>query len=172
MIHAATDAHLWAREYERELTDVLKLQSDVARAVAEEVQARVTAEERARLASAGSVNPAAYQEFLLGQHYLWRLNEEDLARAIEHFEQSVRLDPSYAAAYAGLSHAWWWRGIWGATTFKQVESPSRAAAVKALELDPGLPEAHVSVGRIKFGHEWDWSGARGGVHTCARDRSQ
>jgi TolB-like protein/DNA-binding winged helix-turn-helix (wHTH) protein len=159
LIHAATDAHLWSREYERELTDVLKLQSDVARAVADEVQARVTAEERARLASAGSVTPAAYQEFLLGQHYLWRLNEEDLARAIGHFEQSLRLDPDSAAVYAGLSHAWWWRGIWGATTFKQVESPSRAAAVKALELDPGLPEAHVSMGRLKFGHEWDWSGA-------------
>jgi TolB-like protein/DNA-binding winged helix-turn-helix (wHTH) protein/lipopolysaccharide biosynthesis regulator YciM len=159
LIHAPTDAHLWSREYERELTDVLKLQSDVARAVADEVQARVTAEERARLASAGSVTPAAYHEFLLGQHYLWRLNEEDLARAVGHFEQSVRLDPSSAASYAGLSHAWWWRGIWGATTFKQVESPSRAAAVKALELDPGLPEAHVSMGRLKFGHEWDWSGA-------------
>jgi TolB-like protein/DNA-binding winged helix-turn-helix (wHTH) protein len=160
LIHVATDAHLWAREYERELTDVLKLQSDVAGAVADEVRARVTAEERARLASAGSADPAAYQEFLLGQHYLWRLNEEDLARAIEHFEQSVRLDAGYAAAHAGISHAWWWRGIWGATTFKQVESPSRVAAVKALELDPDLPEAHVSVGRIKFGHEWDWSGAR------------
>ena len=160
LIHVSTDAHLWAREYERELTDVLKLQSDVAGAVADEVRARVTAEERARLASAGSVNPAAYQEFLLGQHYLWRLTEEDLARAIGHFEQSVRLDPSYAAAYAGLSHAWWWRGIWGATTFEQVKSPSRAAALKALELDPGLPEAHVSMGRIRFGHEWDWSGAR------------
>ena len=160
LIHVSTDAHLWAREYQRELTDVLKLQSDVAGAVAEEVRARVTAEERARLASAGSVNPAAYQEFLLGRHYLWRLTEEDLARAIGHFEQSVRLDPRYAAAYAGLSHAWWWRGIWGATTFEQVRSPSRAAAFKALELDPGLPEAHVSMGRIRFGHEWGRSGAR------------
>jgi TolB-like protein/DNA-binding winged helix-turn-helix (wHTH) protein len=160
LIHAATDSHLWAREYERELTDVLKLQSEVARAVVDEVRARVTAEERARLASAGSVNPAAYQEFLMGQHYLWRLTEEDLARAILHFEESVRVDPGYAASYAGLSHAWWWRGIWGATTFKQVESPSRAAAVKALELDPDLPEAHVSMGRLNFGHDWDWSGAR------------
>jgi TolB-like protein/DNA-binding winged helix-turn-helix (wHTH) protein len=159
LIHAATDAHIWAREYERELTDVLKLQSEIARAVADEVQARVTAEERSRLASAVSVNPAAYQEFLLGQHYLWRLNEEDLARAIAHFEESVRLDPRYAPAYAGLSHAWWWRGIWGAVLFKQVESPSRTAAARALELDSSLPEAHVSIGRIKFGHEWDWTGA-------------
>jgi TolB-like protein/DNA-binding winged helix-turn-helix (wHTH) protein len=160
LIHAATDAHLWARQYERELTDVLTLQSEVARAVADEVQARVTAEERARLASVGPVNPAAYLEFLLGQRYLWRLTEEDLARAILHFEESERVDPSYAASYAGLSHAWWWRGIWGAATFEQVESPSRAAAVKALALNPDLPEAHVSMGRLKFGHEWDWSGAR------------
>jgi tetratricopeptide (TPR) repeat protein len=58
-----------------------------------------------------------------------------------------------------LSHAWWWRGIWGATRFRQVESPSRAAAAKALELDPQLAEAHVSAGRIKFGHEWNWTGA-------------
>ena len=151
LIHAATDAHLWARAYERELTDVLKLQSEVARAVADEVQDRVTAEERARLASTGPVSAAAYQEFLLGQHYLWRLTEEDLARAIGHFEQSVRLDPSYAAAYAGLSHAWWWRGIWGDVGFKQVRAPSRAAAAKALELDPGLAEAHVSLGRINSG---------------------
>ena len=159
LIHAATDTHLWAREYERDLTDILKLQSEVARAVAEEIQVQITAEERARLASAGSVDPAAYQEYLLGQHYLWRLNEEDLTRAIEHFEQAIRLDAGYAAAYAGLSHAWWWRGVWGAKTPKQVKSPSRAAALRALELDPQLAEAHVSTGRIKFSYDWDWSGA-------------
>ena len=88
LIHVATDTHLWAREYERDLTDILKLQSEVSRAVAEEIQVQITAEERARLASAGPVDPAAYQEYLLGQHYLWRLNEEDLTRAIEHFEQA------------------------------------------------------------------------------------
>ena len=150
LVHAATDAHLWAREYERELTDILKLQGDVARAVAEEIQVQITAEERARLASVGTVNPAAYQEYLLGQHYLWRLNEEDLGRAIDHFERAVRLDAGYAAAHAGLSHAWWWRGVWGAKTPKQVKASSRAAALRALELDPQLAEAHVSIGRIKF----------------------
>ena len=159
LVHAATDTHLWAREYERDLTDILKLQGEVARAVAEEIQVQITAEERARLASAGSVDPAAYQEYLLGQHYLWRLNEEDLTRAIEHFERATRLDGRYAAAYAGLSHAWWWRGVWGAKTPKQVKSPSRAAALRALELDPQLAEAHVSTGRIKFSYDWDWSGA-------------
>ena len=116
LIHAPTDTHLWARQYERELTDVLKLQADVARAVVDEIQVQITAEERARLASAGAVNAGAYQEYLLGQHYLWRLNEEDLTRAISHFDEAIRLDPAYAAAHAGLSHAWWWRGVWGAKT--------------------------------------------------------
>jgi TolB-like protein/cytochrome c-type biogenesis protein CcmH/NrfG len=159
LIDAATDRHLWARQYERELTDVLKLQGDVARAVAEEIQVQITAEERARLASADAVDPAAYQEYLLGQYYLWRLDEEDLSRAIGHFEEATRLDPGYAAAHAGLSHAWWWRGVWGAKTLRQVEAPSRAAARRALELDPRLAEAHVSMGRLKFGYDWDWSGA-------------
>ena len=159
LIHAASDTHLWAREYERELTDVLKLQGEVARAVADEIRVQVTAEERARMASAGTVDPIAHQEYLLGQHYLWKLTEEDLARAIEHFEQATRLDAGYAAAYAGLSHAWWWRGVWGAKTFKETESPSRAAAQKALSLDPRLAEAHVSMGRVRFGHDWDWTGA-------------
>ena len=158
LIHAPTDTHLWAREYERELTDILKLQSEVARAVAEEIRIQVTLEERARMAAAGTVNPATYQEYLLGQYHLWKLTEEHLARAVEHFERATHLDPGYAAAYAGLSHAWWWRGIWGAKTLEEVQIPSRAAARKALELDPRLAEAHVSMGRIKY-LDWDWTGA-------------
>ena len=159
LIHAPSDTHLWAREYERELTDVLKLQGEVARAVADEIRIQVTAEERARMASAGTVDPAAHQNYLLGQHYLWKLTEEDLARAIEHFDRATRLDAGYASAYAGLSHAWWWRGVWGAKTFKEIESPSRAAAQQALALDPRLAEAHVSMGRLRFGHDWNWTGA-------------
>ena len=160
LVHAPTDTHLWARQYERELTDVLKLQADVARAVVEEIQVQITAEERARLASAAAVDVGAYQEYLLGQHYLWRLNEEDLTRAVSHFDEAIRLDPAYAAAHAGLSHAWWWRGVWGGKTLRQVEPPSRAAARTALQLDDELAEAHVSMGRIAFGYDWDWSAAR------------
>jgi TolB-like protein/DNA-binding winged helix-turn-helix (wHTH) protein/Tfp pilus assembly protein PilF len=159
LIHAPSDTHLWAREYERDLTDVLKLQGEVARAVAEEIRVQVTAEERARMASAGTVDPTAHQDYLLGQYHLWKLTEEDLARAIEHFERATRRDAGYAAAYAGLSHAWWWRGVWGAKTFKEIEAPSRASARQALALNPRLAEAHVSMGRLRFGHDWDWTGA-------------
>jgi TolB-like protein/DNA-binding winged helix-turn-helix (wHTH) protein/tetratricopeptide (TPR) repeat protein len=159
LVHGSTDTHLWAREYERELTDVLKLQGEVARAVSEEIRIQVTAEEGARMASAGTVDPAAHQEYLLGRYFLWKLTKDDLTRAVDHFERATHLDPGYAAAHAGLSHAWWWRGIWGGKTLQEIESPSRSAARKALELDPRLAEAHVSMGRIKFGHDWDWAGA-------------
>jgi TolB-like protein/DNA-binding winged helix-turn-helix (wHTH) protein/Tfp pilus assembly protein PilF len=158
LIHAVSDAHLWAREYERDLTDILKLQSEVARAVAEEIRIQVTAEERARMASAGTVNPAAHQEYLLGQYHLWKLTEHHLAQAVEHFARATQLDAGYAPAHAGLSHAWWWRGIWGSKTPREAEAPSQAAAQRALELDPRLAEAHVSMGRIKY-VEWDWAGA-------------
>ena len=85
LIHAATDTHVWARECERELSDALKLQDEVVLAVAEEIRIQVTAEEQARMASAGTIYPAAHEEYLLGRYHLWKSNEENLRRAIEHF---------------------------------------------------------------------------------------
>ncbi len=129
LIHAPSDTHLWAREYERELTDVLKLQGEVARAVADEIRSAGHGRGACPDGFAGTVDPTAHQEYLLGQHYLWKLTEEDLSRAIEHFERATRLDAGYAAAYAGLSHAWWWRGVWGAKSVQgdRVAITSRGA---------------------------------------------
>ena len=163
LIHGPTDAHLWARDYERELTDVLKLQGEVARAIAQEIRIQVSPEERARLASATTVNPAAHQEYLIGRYHLWRYNEEDLKRAIDYFERAIQIDPKYAAAYAGLSHAWWARGVFGTIGFKEAESPSRAAARKALELDDRLAEAYVVQADVKRLYDWDWTGAEDSV---------
>jgi TolB-like protein/DNA-binding winged helix-turn-helix (wHTH) protein len=160
LIDGRSDTHLWAREYERLATDVLTLQGELARGVADEIRVYVSAEDRLAMASAGTVNPAAYQEYLLGQFYLWKRLDEDLVRAIEHFERATGFDPGYAAAHAGISHAWWWRGMVGPKTFKDVEPASRAAAMTALALDARLPEAHVSVGRLKYGYDWDWRGAQ------------
>lgn len=143
LIDGRTDAHLWARDYEQEVTDILKLQSEVARAVGEEIRVHITAEERARIASARTVHPAAHQEYLIGRYHLWRDNDEHLRRAIAHFERAIELDPQFAAAYASLAHAWWKRGLWGDTGLAATEAPARAAAQKALELDNALPEAYV-----------------------------
>jgi TolB-like protein/Tfp pilus assembly protein PilF len=159
LIHAATDSHVWASEYERDLTDVLKLQSDVARAVADEIRIQVTAEERARLASARSVNPQAHEAYLLGRHHFSKYNEKDSKKAIEYFERAIALAPDYAAAYAGLSDARIFQGLTGTVDFKAAESPTRAAALKAIELDEQLAEAHLSLARIKQQYDWDWAGA-------------
>src|SRR4029453_2377540 len=105
LIPAATDSPVWVRDYERDLSDVLKLQSDVARAVADEIRVQVTPEERARLAAARSIDPKAHEAYLIGRHHL-RTNEDDLRQAIGHFERAIQLAPDYAAAYAGLSSAW------------------------------------------------------------------
>ena len=163
LIHGPTDAHLWARDYERELTDVLKLQGELAHAIAQEIRIQVTPEEGARLASATTVNPAAHQEYLIGRYHLWRYNEEDLKRAIDYFERAIQIDPKYAAAYAGLSHAWWARGIFGRIGFREAQSPSRAAARKALELDDRLAEAYVVQADVKSLYDWDWTGAEDSV---------
>ena len=106
LIHPATDAHLWTRDYERDLTDVLKLQSEVARAVADEIRIQVTAEERMRLTSARSVNPQAHEAYLLGGIISARAMKRIGNRPSHYFERAIEIAPDYAAAYAGLSNAW------------------------------------------------------------------
>jgi serine/threonine protein kinase/Tfp pilus assembly protein PilF len=159
LIQVMNDTPLWSRDYERELADVLKLQSEIARAVADEIRIQVTPEERARLASARSVNPEAQDAYLLGRFHLRRFNEEDLKLSIGHFERAIQLDPNYAAAWAGLSAAWRYRGVWGALYFREVEAASRKAALRAIALDANLAEAHSSLAAVKYLYDWDWAGA-------------
>ncbi len=159
LIHAATDTHLWSREYDRDTADILRLQSDVARAIADEIRVQLTPQERTRLARAQSIDPAAYDAYLRGVYHYWRFNEADLKEAIGHFERAIQVEPQYAAAYAGLSQAWNERGIWGGLPFPETEAPTRAAARKAIELDDGLAAAHVAWGNVKAMRDWDWTGA-------------
>ncbi len=158
LIRAADETPLGSFDYERELADVLKLQSSVARAVADEIRIRMTAEERARL-TARSIRPEAYEEYLLGRYAIRRQNEENLKLAIGHFERAIQLEADYAAAWAGLSVAWQHRGIWGAKSFKEVEQPVRNAAMKAIKLDASIAEAHTSLAHLKKLYDWDWAGS-------------
>ena len=157
LIPAATDSPLWTREYNRDLSDVLKLQSEVARAVADEIRIQVTPEERARLAEARDIKPQAHEEYLRGRQHL-RSNEEDLSQAIVHFDRAIKLEPDYAAAYAGLSRAWRWRGIFGGKNLKEVKASALDAASQAVALDPRLPEAHAELSELKS-YSFDWAGA-------------
>jgi TolB-like protein/DNA-binding winged helix-turn-helix (wHTH) protein/Flp pilus assembly protein TadD len=162
LIHAPTDTHLWARAYERAATDVLKLQGEMARAIADEIRIQVTSEERARMASATIVNPAAHEAYLLGRYHLWKYIIDHHPRAIAHFERAVQLDPTYAPAYAGLSMALQLRGV-QAGLMKEVAAPAREAVHRALELNHRLPEAYVAQGHLHFFYDWDWRSAENSI---------
>jgi eukaryotic-like serine/threonine-protein kinase len=157
LVPATTDSPIWSRDYDRDLSDLLKLQSEVARAVADEIRIQVTTNERARLASARSVDPQAHEAYLLGRFHLSKKNEEDLRQAIENFERAIQIAPDYAAAYGGLAEAWQERGIWGAKTFTEVEAPARTAALKAIKWDEQLAEGHMMLAQLKYIYDWDWA---------------
>lgn len=159
LIDARTDRHLWAESYERDLRDVLALQDEVARAIAAEIQIKVNTQETTRPVSAGSVNPEAHEAYLKGRYFWNKRTAVGVRKGIEYFEQAIRLDPNYARAYAGLAESYvvlnGHRYLPAAQAFPKV----RAAALKALELDERLAEAHTSLGSLKWEYEWDKSGA-------------
>ncbi len=153
LIHGAKDEHLWAQSYERDLGDVLALQSEVARAIAREIKIAVTPEEEARLASARPVNPEAHRLYLLGRFYWNKRSGEAFGKAFDYFEQAIAMDPDYAPAYAGLAD------IHFQSVRKEQLAKGRAAAMKALEIDPLLGEAHASLGFHASSDRWDWTDA-------------
>jgi serine/threonine protein kinase/tetratricopeptide (TPR) repeat protein len=155
LIRGSTDTHLWANEYEREMTDILKLEAEVARAIALEIRAQVTSDETRRLASARSVRPEAHEAYLLGRYHARKGNESSYRQAIMYLERAIALQPDYAPAYVGLSQTW---SLLRDNRFTDAEGASRSAALKALDLDPNLAEAHVRMGGIKA-DDWDWNGA-------------
>ena len=171
LIPAAADSPLWSQDYDRDLSDVLKLQSEVARAVTDEIRIQVTPDESARLGSARSVDPQAHEAYLLGRYHLRNLNDADLTLAIKHFERAITITPDFAVAYAGLADAWRERGIWGAKSFKECEAPAHSAALRAVQLDTKLAETHTALGMVKFVYDWDWAGANNELKiACDLDR--
>ena len=159
LIDAKTDRHLWARSYERDLRDILALQSDVARAITEEIRVKVTPQEQARIATTRAVNPEAHEAYLKGRYY-WNLRtEEGLKKSIEYLQQAIEKDSGYALAYAGLVDTYAVLADYGVMAPKEVYPRCKAAAFKALEMDETLAEAHASLGRIKNQYDWDWLGA-------------
>jgi serine/threonine-protein kinase len=160
LIDGRTDRHLWADTYERELESVLAIQDDVARAVAREVNVTLTPEENARLAATTRhVLPAAYDAYVRGRYAWDKRNESDLRDAIRFFQESIDADPTYAPAYAGLADCYGQLGYGSFVSPEDAFPRARAAARKALELDPALAEAHASLGYALMYYDWNFSGA-------------
>ncbi|MBI1798324.1 MAG: protein kinase [Candidatus Eisenbacteria bacterium] len=159
LIEAAHDRHLWANHYERDLKDVLTLQDDVAQAIAGEIRVALTPAAEARHRNLHAVDPAAYEACLRGR-YLWnKRTPEGLAGAIDQFKRAIRLDSTYALAFAGLAQSYVLMPLYANWSPDTASVLTRAAAVKALALDEGLAEAHTALAQAKLDFDWDWSGA-------------
>jgi len=161
LIEAATDRHLWAESYQRDLQNVLALQSEVARAIAQEIQVTLTPQEQVRLASARPVNPEAYEAYLKGRFFFDQRTAEATRKAIQYFETAIKKEPSYAPGYAGLADCYvlYSSARLGPPNAGYPKAKAKAAALKAVELDDSLAEAHYVLARVLENYEWDWKGA-------------
>ena len=160
LIGAVPERHLWARNYERDLRDVLTLQSEVARAIADEVKANVTPEVHARLARARPVDPQAHELYLKANYYLNPSGtRDDLEKALENFQQAIHKDPNFARAYLGVASVYAGLGAMVFLPSAEAYAKEKAFARKALALDDSLPEAHVALSDALWYGDWDWAGA-------------
>ena len=161
LAQAFPERQLWAQEYDRSIRDVLSLQGEIARAIADEIQVKLTPEERNRLASSRSVNPEAQDDYLHGLYFAGRFTEPDSQKAIAHFKTAIEKDPTYAPAYAELAMVYFWLGNpdQGGPSARETMPQAKAAVTKALQLDPSLARAHLALGLILLNSEWNWSGA-------------
>jgi len=158
LIQGATDHHLWAQSYERDAREVLTLQREVAVAIAQQVRARTVPYPPTPLSAVRSVNPQAHEWYLLGRYHSNKRDGEALNRAIECFEKAIAMDPGFAPAYAGLAGAYRERDVWAGLGIGKHARDVRAAALKAIELDDTLAEAHYELGEVSFQYDWDWRG--------------
>ncbi|HEV7442876.1 MAG TPA: hypothetical protein VGO18_09800, partial [Steroidobacteraceae bacterium] len=159
LIRVSDESHLWAQSYERGLHDVLEVQADVARAVAREIQIKLTPHERRRLDGdkPRSINSQAYELYLRGRHFWYRRTEAGIRKSIECFEEALRHDPSFAAAYDGISDAHTMLACRGMTPALESFHKAKTAARQAVRLQPELGEGYASLAHVRL-HDWDWVG--------------
>jgi TolB-like protein/class 3 adenylate cyclase/cytochrome c-type biogenesis protein CcmH/NrfG len=158
LIDAGTDRHLWAENYDRDLDDIFAIQSDVAQRIVETLKVQLTPREKARIAERPTEDVQAYEWYLKGRHYLSRRTAPTLRQAIERFRKAVAADPSFAQAWVGLADGLVLLAHYSATPLTEVADEARAAAERALALDPDLGEAEVSLGFLADS-EWKWEEA-------------
>jgi TolB-like protein/DNA-binding winged helix-turn-helix (wHTH) protein/Tfp pilus assembly protein PilF len=161
LIEASSDKHLWSQSYEGELRDTLALQSKVARAIADEIRINLNPQEQTALKNVKVVNPQAYESYLKGRYFWNRRTADGLKIALAYFNQAIDEDPKYAQSYSGLADTYALLGDWqyAAMTAKEALPKAKAAAIKALELDSALGEAHNSLAFCLDGFDWDFDSA-------------
>ncbi len=159
LIRVSDESHLWAQSYERGLHDVLEVQAEVARAVAREIQIKLTPHEQRRLdpEKTRPINSQAHELYLRGRHFWYRRTEEGIRKSIDCFEEALRYDPSFAAAYDGISDAHTMLACRGMTPALESFHKAKTAARQAVRLQPELGEGYASLAHVRL-HDWDWVG--------------
>jgi tetratricopeptide (TPR) repeat protein len=160
LVDARDDSHIWGEQYSRKAADIFALQNDLAKDMTSMLRMRLTGEDERRMAKSYTVNPEAYQDYLKGRYWLNKFNVDGFNKGIEYFQQAIAKDPAYALAYSGLADGYNFLG--GAEDLipkKDAFPKAKEAALKALELDDSLAEAHASLGYVKGAYDWDSSGA-------------
>ncbi len=159
LVRVKDQTHIWSASYDRTAYDLLSLEDDVAQGIALNVGVKVQAAARARVTGVRTGNPDAYLAYLEGRYYWNRRSPEALQRAISKFQEAIRLDPSYALAYDGLADAYASQCLIADVPPLEVFPKAKAAALKSVELDDSLAEAHTSLAYVKLWYDWDWDGA-------------
>jgi tetratricopeptide (TPR) repeat protein len=160
LINAATDTHLWADTYDRKLTDIFTVESEIAKTIAETLQAKLTGSEERAIAARPTENPEAYQLYLQGRFFWNKRTAVDLRKAIDYFQQAIEKDPNYALAYAALAQAWICLPGYDGGAPKDCFPQAEAAAKKALSLDEDSADALSTLASVKAEYKYDFAGAQ------------
>ena len=160
LIEAKTDMHLWSETYDKDLSDIFLIQTEVAQNVARELKAKLTSEETGQINKNQTDNPEAYNLYLQGRYFWHKRTEEGLKKSVEYFEKSVAEDPGYALAYAGLADSYYIISLYGWMPRTEGFSKAKRLVYHALEMDKNLAEAHTTLGNILSWSDWNWDEAR------------
>ena len=161
LIDVSTQEHLWSMDYDRELKDIFMIQSEIAQNVAGELKVRLVSSEKEQLEKSNTDNRIAFEEYLIGKHFLNQKTPESIQTALIHFENSIKEDSAFALPYASLAYCYTLIGVagYGDISKDVAETKAKEAVMKALQIDATLAEAHAALGYIKFRIDWDWKGA-------------
>ena len=159
LIDARDGSHLWAERYERELNDIFEIQDEVCQAIAGRLRAALLEEPGPTLVPRRAGDPGAYRLYLQARFFFNQRKQESVRKSLEYYLQAIELDPRFALAWAGLSEVYEMLGSWRALPLDDAYDQARAAAVRAVELDETLAEAHVALASTRMFCDWDWAGA-------------
>jgi tetratricopeptide (TPR) repeat protein len=159
LLQADPERHLWTDDYVRDLQDIIQMQKEVTRSIAQEINVTITQAEQERLTNVQTLNSEAHEVYLKGRYYWHQRTEEGILKATEFFQQAIEIDPEYALAYSGLADCYQVVPAYHMFLPTEVYPKARAAATRALELDDNLAEAYTSLGAVKHNLDWAFSDA-------------